>query len=60
MHYNASIVLAKHYAKLGKALIVSPSDTCGVGTLSRKPEQLKKLYHKGYADGEKIIDFIYK
>lgn len=58
MKYNASVVLAKHYAKQGKALIIAPDDTCGVSTLSRKPEQLKQFYLKGYRDAEKINDFI--
>lgn len=57
MRYNSSIVLAKHYAKQGKVLIISPDDTCGVSTLSRKPEALKKLYQKGYIDGERIKHF---
>lgn len=59
MKYNSSVVLAKHYEKQGKALIISPDDTCGVGTLSRNPDKLKELYKKGYKDGEKIsLSFI--
>lgn len=58
MKYNSSVVLAKHYEKQGKALIISPDDTCGVSTLSRKPEALKKLYQKGYMDGERIKHFL--
>lgn len=58
MKYNTSVVLAKHYAKQGKALIISPDDTCGVGTLSRNPNRLKKLYKKGYKDGMKISEFL--
>ena len=57
MKYNSSVVLAKHYEKQGKALIISPNDTCGVGTLSRKPDKLKELYHKGYTDGKRIKHF---
>lgn len=57
MKYNAGVVLAKHYAKQGKTLIISPDDTCGVGTLGRKPEALKQLYQKGYSDGEQILAF---
>jgi len=57
MRYNSSVVLAKHYEKQGKTLIISPDNTCGVGTLSRKPDKLKELYHKGYTDGKRIKHF---
>ena len=51
--------MAQEYARQGKALIVAPDDTCGVSTLSRDPNNMKRLYDKGYADGEKIKSFIY-
>ena len=57
--YNESVALAQKYARQGKALIVAPDDTCGVSTLSRKPADMKRLYEKGYADGEKIKSFMY-
>ena len=57
-HYNESVARAQEYAKQGKVLIVSPDDTCGVSTLSRKKEALQKLYEKGYRDGEKIKDYL--
>ena len=56
--YNAGVALAREYAKSGKALIVSPDDTCGVTTLSRDVDSIKRLYEKGYADGQKIKAFI--
>jgi len=56
--YNAGVSLAKQYAAEGKLLIVAPDDTCGVGTLSRKPDALRQLYKKGYRDGEKIVSFL--
>ena len=31
---------------------------CGVSTLSRDPNNMKRLYDKGYADGEKIKSFM--
>ncbi len=52
--YNESVALAQEYAREGKVLIVAPDDTCGVSTLSRDPADMKRLYDKGYADGEKI------
>lgn len=44
----------------GKVLIVSPDDTCGVGTLKRNKASLQHLYDKGYADGKTISSFISK
>lgn len=55
--YNESVALAQRYVKEGKALIVAPDDTCGVSTLSRDADALRRLYKKGYQDGEKIIPF---
>ena len=52
--YNESVALAQEYARQGKALIVAPDDTCGVDTLTKDRAALKRLYQKGYRDGEKI------
>lgn len=57
-HYNAGIDLAKEYASQGKLLIVSPDDTFGIDTLHKDKESLKRLYEKGYADGEGIKEFL--
>ena len=57
--YNEGVALAQEYARQGKALIVAPDDTCGVSTLSRDPDNMKRLYDKGDADGEKINSFMY-
>lgn len=56
--YNESVALAKEFASQGKLLIVAPSDTCGVSTLTRDKEKLINLYDKGYQDGAKIRDFV--
>ena len=57
-HYNEGVALAQEYAKQGKLIIISPDDTCGVDTLHKDKEALKKLYEKGYADGQKIKEFL--
>ena len=57
-HYNEGVALAQEYAKQGKLIIISPDDTCGVDTLHKDREALKKLYEKGYADGQKIKEFL--
>ena len=56
--YNEGVALAQEYARQGKALIVSPDETCGVSTLSRDPTDMKRLYEKGYSDGEKVRSFM--
>ncbi|MGN0554878.1 MAG: patatin family protein [Candidatus Fimenecus sp.] len=56
--YNESVALAQKYAKQGKVLIVAPNDTCGVDTLTKDKNSLRRLYKKGYADGAKIEAFL--
>ena len=58
--YNAGVARAKEYAREGRVLIVAPDDTCGVDTLTRDKDALRRLYGKGYGDGEKISDFLRK
>ena len=56
--YNAGVELAKRYESQGKLLIVAPEDTCGVDTLTRDPEPLRRFYRKGLQDGEKILPIL--
>ena len=56
--YNEGVELAKQYAAEGKLLIVAPDDTCGVHTLCRDDFKMRRLYGKGYTDGEKITKFV--
>lgn len=56
--YNESVALAQEYARQGKALIVAPDDTCGIDTLKKDKAALKRLYEKGYRDGEKISNYL--
>lgn len=56
--YNEGVALAQKYAKDGKAIIISPDDTCGVDTLVKNKSSLQKLYEKGYEDAEKISLFL--
>lgn len=57
-NYNAGVSRAKELESERKTLIISPDDTCGVSTLTRKRGPLDKLYAKGFEDGAKIKDFI--
>lgn len=56
--YNDGIALARQYEKQGKLLIVAPDDTCGMDTLTRNPEAMKRFYEKGFGDGGKIASFL--
>lgn len=57
-HYNEGVAQAREYAKQGKALIVAPDNTCGVDTLRRDREALRRLYQKGYKDAKIIQSFM--
>ena len=56
--YNEGVAKAQEYAKQGRVLIIAPDDTCGVDTLSRDKDALRKLYQKGYHDAQRISAFI--
>lgn len=56
--YNAAVFAARRYALEGRAVIISPDDTCGVDTLTRSREALEKLYQKGLRAGEKAESFL--
>ena len=58
--YNHEMELAKKYEKQGKVLIIAPDDTCGVDTLTRDINALKKLYEKGIHDSAQIPQFFEK
>lgn len=58
--YNESVALARMRARQGKVLIVAPEDTCGVDTLTRDKQALRRLYEMGYADAQKITDYLNK
>ncbi len=58
LHYNQEVKKAREYARQGKALLVAPQDTCGVSTLCRDADALRRLYRRGYTDGARIVPFI--
>ena len=57
--YNLSVAMAKEYEVQGRVLIVAPDDTCGVDTLAKDREALKRFYKKGYRDADKIGKFLH-
>ena len=56
--YNECVAHARRCEAQGKVLIVAPDDTCGVSTLKRNADNMRKLYGKGYGDGAKIVPFL--
>lgn len=56
--YNEGVAKAQEYARQGRVLIIAPDDTCGVDTLRRDKDDLRKLYQKGYHDAQRISAFI--
>ena len=56
--YNECVAMARKLKAEGKILVIAPDDTCGVNTLSRDVDALRRLYEKGYQDGERIPPFI--
>lgn len=56
--YNAGVELAKQYERQGKLLVVAPDDTCGVDTLTRDRDAMKRFYKKGFQDAEAIASFL--
>ena len=56
--YNEGVAAAQKYVCQGKALILSPDNTCGVSTLKKDRISLQHLYDKGYGDGKKLSNFL--
>ncbi|MCH5272798.1 MAG: patatin family protein [Lachnospiraceae bacterium] len=56
--YNDGVALAKEYAKQGKLLLIAPDDCCGVDTLTKDKENMKRLFEKGQEDGKRIRAFV--
>lgn len=56
--YNRGVALAEKYEAQGRVLIIAPDDTCGIDTLSKNQEALKRFYEKGYRDAEAITPFL--
>lgn len=56
--YNAGVEAAKRYEAQGKLLFIAPDDTCGVDTLTKGRNALRRFYQKGYEDAQKIEGLI--
>lgn len=56
--YNEGVDRAKELEREGRAIILAPEDTCGVDTLTKNPEKLRKLYALGLKEAEKAFEFV--
>lgn len=56
--YNRGVARAKEYEAQGRVLIIAPDDTCGVDTLTKDKDALKRFYEKGYHDAQAIPGFL--
>ncbi len=57
--YNKSVFLAKKYEHEGRAVIIAPRDTCGLDTLTKDREALRRFYEMGLADAAAALpDFL--
>ena len=48
----------KELEREGKALLIAPTDIGGMATLTKDREAVERLYHMGYGEGPKIMEFI--
>ena len=56
--YNRGVELAKEYESQGRVLIIAPDDICGVDTLTKDRDALKRFYEKGNQDTKEIPAFL--
>ena len=56
--YNRDIEAVKELEREGKALLVGPADIGGMGTLTKDKAAVERLYHMGYEQGPRILEFI--
>ena len=56
--YNRDVAAAKELEREGKALLIAPTDIGGMATLTKDREAVERLYHMGYGEGPKIMEFI--
>ena len=58
VRYNQDIEAVKQLEQEGKALLIAPADISGMSTLTRDRAAVERLYHMGYGEGPRLLDFI--
>ena len=56
--YNRDVAAVKELEKEGKALIIAPADIGGMATLTKDKEAVERLYHMGYEQGQRLMEFV--
>ena len=56
--YNESMDFVRQLEREGRACVIAPDDCCGVSTLTRDIDAIRRLYEKGFKTAEKICDFL--
>ena len=56
--YNRDVAAVKELEKEGKALIIAPADIGGMATLTKDKEAVERLYHMGYEQGPRLMEFV--
>ncbi|WP_251448666.1 patatin-like phospholipase family protein [Vermiculatibacterium agrestimuris] len=57
VRYNTDVAAVKALEQAGKALLIAPSDIAGMATLTKDRAVVERLYHMGYAEGAKVLEF---
>ncbi len=58
--YNSAVAALEREAAAGRAYIVAPDDSCGIGVLTKDPPNIERLYEKGRAAAAEIADYLAK
>lgn len=56
--YNLDVAAVKELEREGKALLIAPADISGMATLTRNKEAVERLYHMGYEQGPRVMEFV--
>lgn len=56
--YNEQVAAVMELEREGKALLIAPTDISGMSTLKKDRDAILLLYYMGYAQGQKLLDFI--
>lgn len=56
--YNRDVAAVQELEREGKALVIAPSDIGDMATLTKDREAVERLYHMGYAQGPRLMEFV--
>jgi len=56
--YNRDVDAVKELEREGRALLIAPRDIQGMNTLTRDRAAVERLYHMGYEQGQRLMEFV--